>query len=191
MNKLRFLPVLVGLALAGAVYGTTPKAATSMVDDAVKTAKAEHKGVLVIFHASWCGWCKQLDKTLEVPAFKSVLDKDFVVLHVTVYENKAHKADENPGGADLISKLGGADSGLPFYAVVNSDGEKVADSKLVEQGQGPHPQNMGFPTEPVELDHFVQMLQAGNPEMTAQDAATLHKVLEDRAAEIKAKLAHH
>ncbi len=181
--------LLTGLTTAAIVQATPVASATALVDSALASAKAEHKGVLVIFHASWCGWCKQLDKTMEMPALKSVLDKDFVVLHVTVLEDAAHKADENPGGVDLLAKLGGNSGGIPYYAMMNDDGKVVADSRVAAPGTT-KPQNMGYPTEPNELDHFLAMLTAGNPQVTPEEAKAIHKVLSDRAAEIKAKLKH-
>jgi thiol-disulfide isomerase/thioredoxin len=190
MNRILALPLLAGLAIAAFATGTKPMPATAMVDDAVKKAKAEHKGVLVIFHASWCGWCHQLDKTLNTPAFKQVMDKDYVILHVTVLEDAKHKDDENPGGGDLMTKLGWDKTGIPFFAVLNEDGQEVADSKVIE-GKDPKPQNMGYPAQTLEINHFLDMLKAGNSALTDDDTATLHKVLDDRAAEIKAKLAQH
>ncbi len=188
MKASRILPLLVGLAIAGVAGASSPTSAPTLVETALHTAKAEHKGVLVIFHASWCGWCKQLDKSFEVPAMKAVLDKDFVILHVTVMEDPAHKADENPGGGDMMIKFGGQDAGLPFFVALGAQGQVVADSKVVSPGN-PKPQNMGFPTEPNEIDHFIAMLKASNPRLNAADAAAVHQVLVDRAAEIKA--AHH
>ena len=189
MKAQRLLPLMIGMVLAGGAYARNAEKAATLVSSAVREAKAEHKGVIVIFHASWCGWCKQLDKSMDVPAFKSVLSKDFVVLHVTVMEDKNHLADENPGGVDLMTKMGGANAGLPFFAALSSDGQVVADSKLIEPGS-PKPQNMGFPTEKIEIDHFLAMLKAANPQVSNEDEASVRQVLTDRAAEIKSHLGH-
>lgn len=188
--KLLLISALL-LSLAGSALADAPAAAPTLLANAVKTAKAEHKGVLVLFHASWCGWCKQLDKTMETPEFKSVLDKDFVIVRVTVLENDAHKADENPGGLDLMKQMGGDNAGLPYYTVVDGDGKTVADSKVVAAGSNGKASNMGYPTEPNELSHFISMLKAGAPQITDEETAAMQTVLEKRAAEIKAKLAGH
>ncbi|HEY1219455.1 MAG TPA: thioredoxin family protein, partial [Bryobacteraceae bacterium] len=45
---------------------TAPPA--SVVMDAARTAAAaQHKSIFLIFHASWCGWCKKLDQFIEIP----------------------------------------------------------------------------------------------------------------------------
>jgi len=189
MKTQRLLPLLMGLALVGSVYAGQTLSAKSVVDGAVRSAKIGHKGVLVVFHASWCGWCKELDKSFEVPALKKVLDKDFVIVHITVLENPQHKSDENPGGAEMMKAMGGQEAGLPFFVMLNSKGQAVSDSMVMGPGN-PKPQNMGFPTEPNELEHFVAMLKAGNPGISAAQVAAVQKVMSDRAAEIKAKQGH-
>jgi thiol-disulfide isomerase/thioredoxin len=184
MNILRSaLSVLVS-CLVGFSAASEPPAADVVIKQAVRAAKQGHKGVLVVFHASWCGWCKQLDKTFEVPQFKAVLDKDYVVVHLTVLENPAHKADVNPGGEDLLDKVGGKDGGIPYFFTLNSSGRIVADSRVVE-GKENKLQNMGFPTEAVEIHHFLDMLKLANPSLDSSDSATLESVLEARATEIK------
>jgi thiol-disulfide isomerase/thioredoxin len=187
MKARLLLPFLAAFAVAGAAYASNSVPAKSMIAGAVKEAKADHKGIIVIFHASWCGWCKQLDKTLDMPDFKAVLDKDYVVLHVTVMEDPAHKADENAGGLDLLKKWGGDGQGIPYFAVLDDKGNYLANSKVTEQGKL---QNMGFPTEKIEIDHFIDMMKMANPKLSSDDEATLRKDLDQRAAEIKAQQGH-
>lgn len=182
MRALRLIPLVVGLAVAGSASASNALPVKDLIQQATNSAQANHKGILLIFHASWCGWCHQLDKSLAVPALKAVMDKDFVVLHVTVLENDAHKADENPGGADLLQQYGGANQGIPYFVAMDYTGKVVANSKVMEQGKL---QNMGFPTEPIEFAHFKEMLKLANPAISEEDLASVDQVLKSRAAEIK------
>lgn len=36
--------------------------ASDILKNASKKAKLENKNVFVMFNASWCGWCKKMDK---------------------------------------------------------------------------------------------------------------------------------
>ena len=55
-------------------------------------ARAEHKGVLVSFDATWCGPCKELDKHLADDSLKPVIASSFVALHLDVSEDSAENA---------------------------------------------------------------------------------------------------
>ncbi|MGK6342766.1 thioredoxin family protein [Chryseobacterium sp. DT-3] len=35
------------------------------LNKALTEAKAQKKNVLLVFHASWCGWCKLMEKKYE------------------------------------------------------------------------------------------------------------------------------
>ena len=133
--------------MAGQALASTPTAA-AVLNEARAQAKAEKKNVLVIFHASWCGWCKKFDAFLEDAAMKPLIDRNFVVLHITVLEAKDHKNDENPGGDDLFKSLGGdpKTSGIPFFAFVNPAGKTLSNSNLPQPIK--NETNIGYPGSP-------------------------------------------
>ena len=85
------------------------------------------------------------------------------VVHITVLENPAHKADENAGGLDLMIKLGGKDAGLPFMAILDAKSGKMIVNSLQKAGE-PRT-NTGYPAAPEEIGHFVKMLQKGAPKI--------------------------
>jgi thioredoxin-related protein len=150
MKALRLIGLLV---LATAAWAApAPPAATSLLKTAEDRAGLEHKNVLLIFHASWCGWCHKLDDLLNSAAFKSDFDTSYVIVHVTVLEDDKHKADENPGGMDLLASLGGKDGGIPFFAIFDPTGQKLGDSLA--------PTNIGYPSEPKEVVHFMGLMKS-------------------------------
>ena len=133
------------------------KAQTPAADDVLKPVYAKaakaNKKVLLIFHASWCGWCKKMDASLADPSIKGAIDKNFEIAHLTVYENAAKKDMENPGALELLAKLGGADKGLPYWFVLDANGARLADSQL-KPGE-----NTGCPASEAEVAYFVNVLQ--------------------------------
>src|SRR5256714_3109532 len=183
-SKISFLPILI-LATGALAQASTPPAARAVLADAESAAKAAHKNVLVLFHASWCGWCKQMERTMNRPDVKPIFDKNFQIVWLTIMENKDKKTDENPGGVDVLKQLGGTDKvGIPFFAIVNPDGKVLSNSMYKETGKPD--QNTGYPVEPQEISHFMAMMTTDAPHISQADLKVLETVFDARAAEIKA-----
>src|SRR5579862_8782856 len=162
------------LALVTTVWAApVPPAAESLLKTAEVKAGREHKNVLLIFHASWCGWCHKLDDLLNSAEFKGAFDKSYEIVHVTVQENPAHKADENPGGEALLDSLGGKNGGIPFFAIFNPRGAKLGDSLA--------PTNIGYPSEPNEVSHFMGLI-GSTSHFTVAEQAALREFLSKKPA---------
>ena len=159
---MRILTSLVALIVASAAFAGTPTT-SELLAKASTTAKKDGKNVLVIFHASWCGWCKRFDKFLDTTEEGALVKGGLEVVHITVLENPEHKADENAGGLDLMIKLGGKDAGLPFMAILDAKSGKLIVNSLQKAGNARS--NTGYPAAPEEIGHFVKMLQKGAPKM--------------------------
>src|SRR4051812_15712818 len=95
--------------------GSSVPQAQSVIDQALKTAKAENKTVFIHFGASWCTWCKLLDAMLSSPEVGKLFADHFVLVNLTVQESDDKKALENPGAQAIMEKNGAAKAGVPYY----------------------------------------------------------------------------
>lgn len=116
-------------------------------------ARSKNKNVLVMFHASWCKWCHIMEKNMNLPETKPVFDKKFVTAYVDVQEIGDKKKLENPGGEELMNKYKGKDAGLPFWLILNPEGEVLADSFNDKK------ENLGCPSTAEEVDAFAAKLK--------------------------------
>lgn len=164
----RFLPLLPLLVIFTAVtvlaQAERPAPAKAVLAAAVRTAASSDRTVLLIFHASWCGWCKRLDTALADPGVKKAIEANYVVTHLDVQESKG-KIDslENPGGNEMLKDLGGEQSGIPYMVFFNGKGKKTADSNVM-----PKNMNIGYPGTAEEIDMFGKLLKKTSKHMTGE-----------------------
>jgi len=143
----------LSIAVSVAVYA---QASAPTADEVLKPAMAkagrEGKNVLLIFHASWCGWCRKMDSSLHDASIKKAIDRNYEIVHLNVYESPGKKALENPGALDFLTKNGGADKGIPYWYVLDKNGNILADSQI-KPGQ-----NCGCPASEEEVAYFIGVL---------------------------------
>jgi len=177
LSKFSMALFVVAFALP-AVASTHTPSADVLLDGAFARAQREKKNVLVIFHASWCGWCKKMDAMLESPEFKRTYENSFVITHVDVLEAAGpQKGLENSGGEELMYSLGATkNTGIPFFAILTPQGVKIGDSLL------PNKANMGYPGEPNEIVAFMALLKKTAPKMTDDDRSTIEAFLKTPAS---------
>ncbi|MES2487946.1 MAG: thioredoxin family protein [Bacteroidota bacterium] len=142
--------VLFMVAFAGA---QAQENATTIMDKAYAQAKKEKKNVFVIFHASWCGWCKKMEKNMESDACKKMFDDNYVIVHLTVEESPKNVALNTPGADELKAKYKGAQQGLPFWVILDKKGTLLDDSFNDKD------ENLGCPAEPAEVTAFTAKLK--------------------------------
>jgi thioredoxin-related protein len=92
MNKIRiksgalfsFLSVLL---FSGQVLYSQPFS----FDNALKTAKKEHKKVIVDIYTDWCRWCKKMDREVYSDAgIKKIIKENFVLVKLNAEGSEKH-----------------------------------------------------------------------------------------------------
>ena len=162
MKKYIFLFVAL-IAIANFSFAQEKPAATDVVlKQAYAQAKKENKKVLLMFHASWCGWCKKMDASLNDPTCKKFFDDNYVIAQLDVLEQPAKANLENPGSLDQLKLYKGEKSGLPFWVILDEKGKLLADSQIRPAGASLDTpgESMGCPAQQNEVAYFVQLLKA-------------------------------
>jgi thioredoxin-related protein len=179
MRKYIFLfPVLL-LLVSVSVLGQTgkPDSAQNILKAAVAEARSSNKSVFLMFHATWCKWCKRLDAALESPEIKPIIDKNYVIARLDVQERgEKIQTHENPGGKEILANFGGTQSGLPFIVFLNKKGKMIANSNVM-----PENQNIGYPGSKEEIAAFIKLLKLSAPHMTDEQRTVISEYLEKNA----------
>jgi thioredoxin-related protein len=156
--------------------------ADQLLASATAAAAPQHKHIFLVFGASWCPPCRQLEAFLADKQMRPLIDKHFVVADLRVEEERGKHPELNtPGGDKLRADFGGRDSGVPFIVFLDEHGRPVVNSNrpVKDKAQG---ENVGYPVLPEEIDWFVTMLHKAVPEMASRDADAVEKWLRNVAA---------
>lgn len=146
----------------------TPYSADAVLKEACQKAAQNNKNVMIIFHASWCGWCHKMDSSINDPACRDFFQKNYEIRHLTVYESEKNKNLENPGALDMLTRYHGNDQGIPFWLVFDKDGKLLGDS-FVSPGN-----NSGCPAKEEEVNHLIEVLKKSSS-ISPQDEEAIRK----------------
>ncbi|MEO8412552.1 MAG: thioredoxin family protein [Ginsengibacter sp.] len=152
---------LLILTVANGFGQTNVAPAELIVKSALAEAAKTHKNVFIIFHASWCGWCYKMEDAMNDKNLKSFFDNNYVVAHLTVDESKDKKELENPGANELRKKYHGDMQGIPYWFILNANGQLLADSRLKPAGADVNAKavNVGCPASNEEVTYFAGVLK--------------------------------
>ena len=160
MKNILLLPALLFISITSAFAQKAPLSAEEIMKDAFASAKRQNKKVLVMFHASWCGWCHKMDTSLNDVSVKKFFDDNFVIRHLVVFESKGKSNLENPGALEMITKYEGKDQGIPFWLIFDKDEMFLADSRMKAKINGVEKlQNTGCPASKEEVGYFIEVLK--------------------------------
>ncbi len=173
MKRLIVLLIFLSCYTTTFARGNDPDSARVLLNSALETARTSDKQVLVMFRASWCSWCKRLEKTFESSEIHKIIDDHFVVVRLNVLERgEKVQSLENPGAREVMRNFGGETSGLPFLAFLGTKGVMLANSNVM-----PDKQNIGYPGSKEEITAFVSLLKKAAPRMTADQQAAISAYL--------------
>lgn len=121
--------LLICLFLLGSISMSNAQEKASVVlDKAYKQAKKENKKVLLVFHASWCTWCKKMEKNMEADAVKALFHDNYVITYLTVQESPKNQHLNNSGSDEVLKKYKGDKQGIPFWVILDAKGNLLEDS---------------------------------------------------------------
>ena len=146
--------LLICLLFVGSISNAiAQEKASVLLEKASAQAKKENKKVFVMFHASWCSWCKKMEANMKDESVKAYFDKNYVFAFLTVQERGDKKNLENPGAEEILEKYKATKSGIPFWQIYDADGKLLADS-FDAKGQ-----NLGCPATKEEVAEFTDKLK--------------------------------
>jgi hypothetical protein len=139
-----------------------PLDARQLMKEALAEASASNRRVIVQETATWCGPCHMLARYLE--RHRSIWEKDYLWVRI----------DQRWKGSDEVMKrFRESRGGIPWVAILDGEGTVLATS------DGPDG-NIGFPSEPASIDHFVGMIKSTMQWISGQELAALREALEAR-----------
>jgi len=157
------LTIAFVLALSySALAQDIPKPTDIVMKEAYAQASKENKKVILIFHASWCSWCRKMEASISDPVCQKMFTDNYVVTYLDVLEHAGKESLENPGSLELLKKYKGENEGLPFWLILDSKGTLLADSEIRPDGTSldTHGESIGCPTTEKEVAYFAKLLKS-------------------------------
>ena len=167
-------PLLLLILMPVRAFADQQRPSAEQVLAAAKSAAVQqHKNIFLIFGASWCKPCHEMEAFMEDAKIRPILAKYFVIADLNVEEEQGkHPELNSPGGEKLVEDFGGKERGVPFIVFLDEQGQQLINSNRPPQGKDKGG-NVGYPAAPEEIDWFMQMLRKTLPSLTESDAHTI------------------
>ena len=160
MKNIFLIPVLLFTTVSSLFAQKAPLSSEEIMKEAFVSAKKQNKKVLVMFHASWCGWCHKMDTSLNDASVNKFFDDYFVIRHLVVFESKGKENLENSGALEMLERHEGKDQGIPFWLIFDKDEKFLFDSRMPASVNGTVKlQNTGCPASKEEVEYFIDVLK--------------------------------
>ena len=144
-------------------YAPEPLDARQLLKKALTEAAASNRRVIVQETATWCGPCHMLARYLE--RNRAIWEKDYLWIRI---DQRWRGSEEVMNGIE-----NGYRRGIPWFAILDGNADVLATS------DGPDG-NIGFPSKPASIDHFMKMIESTSQRMSAQERKELRRQLESR-----------
>lgn len=146
--------------------------AESLLATAINQARKQNKKVFVHFGAPWCFWCHRFEDWMADVEVTKIFAKDFVSIKIDV--------DRTLQGKVLHERLTkGKEGGIPWFAVLDSQGKTIADSYRMNG------KNLGYPFTDQEIEVFTKLIKEVSKKIDAKDLGKLAKSLKSRGKNAK------
>lgn len=177
--SLSLLLLVLFFGLCTSLEAQAPQTADALLSQGKMQAAQEHKKLLLVFSASWCGPCKLYERFLEDAQMKKITEKAFVVVRFDVGERAGDKRHaDTPGAVALRTQMGAAaEPGFPFIVMADADGKPLINSYVA----GDTKNNIGYPVLPQEIAWYMTMIERSAPELSAKDKKEMRSWLEAHA----------
>ena len=160
MKNIFLILVLIFVTVTSLFSQKAPLSSEEIMKEAFTSARNQNKKVLLMFHASWCGWCHKMDTSLNDASVKKFFDDNFVIRHLVVFESKGKENLENPGALEMLTKFEGKDQGIPFWLIFDKDEKFLFDSRMSAIVNSTEKLvNTGCPASKEEVDYFIEVLK--------------------------------
>lgn len=135
---------------------TSQPAAQDVLDQAKAQARKDDKKLLVVFSAEWCRWCRHMEALLSKPEMATLLAVDFVVVKIDL--------DKMAGAEEIHKQYRKEKGGIPWSAVLNTDGEFKGSF-------------VGYPLQDEHIEQFMGLLTVNRTKLTDEQLKSIREII--------------